>query len=262
MKLAANLTLLYPGLTLPERIRSAAQDGFTGVEILFPYDMPAKELARHLQAHQLKLALINTPPGANGEKGLACLPGAETQFLVGLKQALDVCQVTACRNIHVMAGMPPADAHPSVCRSTLISNLRKAAALASSAGITLTLEALNRDDMPGYFYYLPAQVADIIAEVGSPTIRLQLDFYHCQREHLDLNQELCNALPLIHHVQFASVVQRREPDLTDPAVCAALRSLQSAGYQGWVGCEYHPEADTSTGLAWRKSYQALLEHRL
>ncbi|NYT60197.1 hypothetical protein H0A65_14835 [Alcaligenaceae bacterium] len=53
--------------------------------------------------------------------------------------------------------------------------------------------------------------------------------------------------------------QRHEPDLTDPAVQAALCSLKSAGYQGWLGCEYRPEADTSAGLTWRASYHALLE---
>src|SRR5690606_13914660 len=123
-----------------------------------------------------------------------------------------------CRGIHVMAGIPPVQASHDACRTTLISNLRKAAELASGRHVTLTLEALNREDMPGYFYYLPEQAADIIHAVDSPAVRLQFDFYHCQREHLDLDATLRSTLALIHHVQFANPVQRREPDLHDPAV--------------------------------------------
>lgn len=259
MKLAANLSLLYPDLSLPERMARAAQDGFTGVEILFPYDVKAALLAEQLHSHGLELALINTPLGPDGEKGMACLPGKEAQFLADLERALDVCQATACRSLHVMAGVPPAEADQQACRATLISNLRKATAMAGRRGVTLTLEALNRNDMPGYFYYLPTQVADIISAVQSPAVRLQFDFYHCQREHLDLVPTLHDALPLIHHVQFANPIQRREPNLADHAVRTALLSLQSSGYQGWLGCEYHPQGDTSIGLAWRETYDALLE---
>src|SRR5690606_6657546 len=61
MKLAANLSLLYPGLSLARRMSRAAHDGFAGIEILFPYDISPGLLAELLQAHGLELALINTP---------------------------------------------------------------------------------------------------------------------------------------------------------------------------------------------------------
>lgn len=258
MKLAANLSLLYPGLDLPERMARAASDGFRAVEILFPYDLDASMLGAQLQKHGLELVLINTPLSASGEKGLASLPGRESEFMAGLMRALDVCQATGCRSIHVMAGMPPGSSTPEACRETLINNLRKAAAMASQQGVTLLLEALNRADMPGYFYYLPEQVADIINTVGAPAVRLQFDFYHCQREGLGLDLTLRRNLALVRHVQFANPSQRREPDLSDPQVQAALLTLQSSDYRGWLGCEYHPQGDTSTGLAWRSAYHALL----
>src|SRR5690606_21944105 len=125
-------------------------------------------------------------------------------------------------------------------------------------GVTLTLEALNRQDMPGYFYHLPEQAVDVIAAVDHPSVRLQFDFYHCQREGLDLARSLRKALPLVHHVQFAHPARRQEPDLSDPAVREALMILQASGYAGWVGCEYHPEGDTSAGLGWRAAFDALL----
>ncbi|MBV7486708.1 hydroxypyruvate isomerase family protein [Bordetella sp. BOR01] len=261
MKLAANLSLLYPGLPLARRIEEAARDGFAGAEILFPYDLPPAELAMLLQAQGMALVLVNTPPGREGEKGLACLPGREADFDAALAQALDVCRATGCRSIHVMAGRPPEGAARTDCQATLVGNLQRAAPLAARDGITLTLEALNRHDMPGYFYRLPEQAAQVIAQVGHPAVRLQFDFYHCQREGLDLDRALRAALPLVHHVQFAHPQGRHEPDPADPAVAQALRTLADSGYAGWIGCEYLPRADTRAGLAWREAYQAAVAGR-
>lgn len=261
MKLAANLSLLYPGLPLAQRMAAAARDGFAGAEILFPYDLAPRELATMLRDHRLELVLVNTPVGSAGEKGLACLPGREDDFSYALQRALQVCEATECRMIHVMAGVPPAGAVPSACRATLISNLRKAAKLAQQAGVTLTLEALNRADLPGYFYYRPDQVADIINTVGHDAVGLQFDLYHTQREGLDLGTTLDDVLPLVRHVQFANPQGRHEPDPATPAVAGALRKLANHGYAGWVGCEYIPKGDTSANLIWRHAYHAILDNQ-
>ena len=59
--LAANLSLLFPELPLTERVAAARQAGFDGVEIQFPYDTPAEQLASALAAAELPLVLINLP---------------------------------------------------------------------------------------------------------------------------------------------------------------------------------------------------------
>ncbi|NYT45295.1 TIM barrel protein [Alcaligenaceae bacterium] len=258
MKLAANLSLLYPGLPLPEKAAAAARDGFAGVELLDPYTVGDADLHALLLKHGLTLALINTPMGAPGEKGLACLPGREREFMAGVSRALHACTATGCRIVHAMAGTLPKDGSQNACRETLLANLRQAAPMAAEAGVTLTLEALNRHDAPGYFYHLPTEAAEIVAAVDHPAVRLQFDFYHAQREQLEVDRALQQVLAWVHHVQFAHPEQRQEPDPSDPPVAAALRTLRRAGYTGWVGCEYRPKGDTTAGLGWRDAYQAVI----
>lgn len=258
MKLAANLSLLYPGLPLADRMALAARDGFTGVEILFPYQLAPSALADLLSSHGLELVLINTPLGENGEKGLACVPGQEPQFRQGFERALAICEKSGCRMVHVMAGMPPAQEMRTACAETLRENLRWAAGLAELAGVTITLEALNRHDMPGYFYYLPEQVAAVIHAVAHPAVRLQFDLYHSLREGLNLEQALAAVREQVQHVQFAGLDGRHEPDMSDEQVINTLRALARDGYSGWLGCEYIPRADTTSGLVWRKRYEAVL----
>ena len=44
MKLCANLTVIFTELPLKERFAAAKLAGFSGVEVLFPYDDPVPEI--------------------------------------------------------------------------------------------------------------------------------------------------------------------------------------------------------------------------
>jgi len=250
---AANVTMLYPDRPLHERLAAAAADGFAGVEILHPYDMdPAElaELADQLRRHDLVHVLVNTPLGPSGERGLAAVPGRDDDFRRGLDQALAVVAVTGCRIVHAMAGHP-GTTDSSAWMDTIVANLRWAATRANAVGVTLTLEALNHHDVPGYAYARPSQALAVIEAVDHPSVRLQFDLYHSAREELDLIAEMDQARPYIHHVQIAGPPDRHEPDPADTALFAAVRHLATWGYDGWLGFEYNPRGDTSAGLAWR-----------
>ena len=47
---------------------------------------------------------------------------------------------------------------------------------------------------------------------------------------------------------------RHEPDVGEVNYPAVLERLAALGYDGWVGCEYQPTAETVTGLKWGKAY--------
>jgi hydroxypyruvate isomerase len=250
MQLAANLSWMYPDLDWAQRFEAAAGDGFVGVEILLPYDEPADWYAKKLRANGLELALLNTPisPGT-GKLGLAAIPGAEDEFRQGFDRARAVAQATGCRRIHVMAGYV-AGLDQAACTTVLLRNLGLALERAARDDLVLTLEALNRTDMPGYFYYLPAQAIEIARHFDSPHLRVQFDFFHCVRESLDLQREVRAAAPLIGHVQIAGAPGRHEPDLAQSGLLEAVAALPGLGYDSWIGCEYQPLATAAEGLGW------------
>ena len=111
-RFAANLSMLYNEHAFLDRFAAAAKDGFQAVEYLFPYAFSAQELQHQLQDHGLQQVLVNAPPGDwdAGERGLACLPGRETEFRNGFFKALDYAAALECPRIHVMAGIAPASA--------------------------------------------------------------------------------------------------------------------------------------------------------
>ena len=70
----------------------------------------------------------------------------------------------------------------------------------------------------------------------------------------DLLRRFAAHLPLIGHVQIASVPDRREPDEGEVNYQEILRALDRMGYAGFVGCEYRPRGRTEEGLAWARPY--------
>ena len=64
------------------------------------------ELARALQQNALHQVLFNAPPGdwAAGERGLAGLPGRESEFRASIDRALRYAERLRCSRVHVMAG--------------------------------------------------------------------------------------------------------------------------------------------------------------
>lgn len=251
MKLAANLNLLYGSMPEAERFAAAARDGFAGVEVLFPYEQSPQWYVAQLRAHRLQLVLINTPvyPGS-GRMGLAAIAGMEQDFRGAFERALGVARVTACPTLHVMAGLVSRDRHPQA-RATLLDNLRWAAEEARRAGVVLTLEALNRTDMPAYAYHQPREALEVVRALDTAQVRLQFDLYHAAKEGLDLVSELEHALPYVRHVQIAGAPDRHEPDLSQDKLLDCFELLARRGYTGWIGCEYRPRHSTGVGLVWR-----------
>ncbi len=258
---AANLSLLYGEFAFLDRFAAAAADGFRQVEFLFPYTFDAAELRQRLEAQGLRQALFNAPPGdfANGERGLASLPGREDAFRRGIsEQALPYAQALACPRVHVMAGLLPPGADHSRHRDTYVANLAWAAAQAATAGVTLCIEPINPRDMPGYFINRQDEAHAVLRDVGAPNLKVQMDLYHCQVVEGDLAAKLRQYVPggQVGHIQFAGVPDRHEPDEGELNFAYLFTLLDECGYKGPLGAEYRPRAGTREGLGWFAPWRA------
>lgn len=249
LRFAANLSFLFTELPFLDRFEAAAKAGFKAVESTNVYEAPAAEVAARLKANGLTLALLNTPAGSAeaGERGLAALPGRETDFDAGIARALSYAEATGCRRIHVLAGV----AHHGARRSTYVANLARAAKTA--AGIDLLIEPINRRDIPGYFLNKTHEARSVIHEVGARNLGLQFDLYHRQVEEGDVATAMAEFAPLIRHYQIASPPDRGEPDAGEMNYPWLLQQIAASGFDGYIGCEYRPRRGTVEGLAWTKA---------
>ncbi|MEM8576498.1 MAG: TIM barrel protein [Pseudomonadota bacterium] len=249
LRFAANLSLLWADLPYLDRFDAAAQAGFAGVEVLFPYDVPAKDTLAALRAGGLQMVLINAPPPnytGGTDRGFAAVPEMAPRFAHDIRRAFRYAQALGAQTLHIMAGKASGpEAH-----RTFVDNLKLAAAQAPD-GLTLTIEPLNQNDQPGYFLSDFDLAYAIVEEVGAPNLGLQYDSYHAAVIHGDALEVFHRCRPHIRHIQIGDAPDRSAPGTGSIDFPALFAAIEASGYDGWISAEYHPTGRTDASLGWR-----------
>ncbi len=254
LKFAANLSLLFTEYDFLDRFQAAADSGFKGVEVQFPYAWDPETLGRKLSQCGLPLVLFNLPAGdwPAGDRGIACDPGRRDEFLAGLNKAVEYARILGTKQLNCLAGIPPQSISLVRAEATFVENIRSAAEVCKTSGITLQMEAINTLDVPGFFFNTTAQARSILQKVGSDNLFLQYDIYHMQIMEGDLARTLQANLESIRHIQLADNPGRHEPGTGEINYPFLFNWLTAIGYTGWIGCEYYPAGRTEDGLGWIK----------
>lgn len=253
MKVAANLSMLFTELPLAERVLAARTAGFDGVEIQFPYELPAIRLKEQLERAGMPLVLINLPAGdlLQGGPGLAAVPERQEAFDAALQEALTYALMVRPACVNVLPGRLAEGVDRELALETLERNLWKTADAFDMLGIRVLCEAINPLDMPGFLINSAADLKALLERVDHPNCSAQLDFYHMARQQLDLPSCIAQLGERIGHVQFADCPGRGAPGSGELDFSAALQALQASGYQGWLSAEYKPgEQGTDASLGW------------
>ncbi len=249
-KFAANLSMMFTEWEFLDRFAAAADQGFKAVEFLFPYGFAPDQIAGRLQSSGLTQALFNLPPGnwEAGERGLACHADREDDVRAALEKARPYAEATGVKRLHLMSGLGERQDPAAV--TAYVHAVRMACEAFSPLGIDILIEPINGRDMPGYFLNDFAFAVTLIETLGLSNLKLQYDIYHRQILHGDVMKSLESLMPVIGHVQTASVPQRNEPGTGELDDQRIFRHLDHLGYQGYVGCEYRPAGHTCDGLTW------------
>jgi hydroxypyruvate isomerase len=257
LRFSANITMLFNEVDFLARFEKAARAGFKGIEYLFPYEWGKDQLIDKLGENSLIQVLHNLPVGdwSAGERGIACIPGRETEFQEGVGKAIDYAKALGCFQINCLVGLTPRNVPVEKVRATLINNLRFAAKALDNEGIRLLIEPLNDRDMPGFYLVHTADALQIMKEVGHPNLWLQYDVYHMQIMEGNLTKTILDNLSTILHIQIADNPGRHEPGTGEINFANLFKAIQTAGYDRWVGCEYKPAGRTQDGLQWLSLYR-------
>jgi hydroxypyruvate isomerase len=255
LKFSANLSFLFNEVPFLDRFEAARNAGFKAVEYMFPYEFDANELKARLDTLGLQQALFNmpVPDWPDGGRGLLILPDRVKEFHESVRTAIEYARVLGVRQVNCLSGLAPEGADGSALRRTAVENLRFAASELGAHGIRLLLEPINYFDMPGFYLNTSAQAEALIDEAGSPNTFIQYDLYHQQRMSGELIATYMRLKDRIAHIQIADTPGRHEPGTGEINFANVFRALKSAGYGGWIGCEYRPKTTTIEGLGWMRS---------
>jgi len=245
----STLLLEYPFL---DRFQAAADLGFAAVEFLWPRGVDLDDLVRAQRAAGVTVALFNADGGdlAAGERGFLGNPAKAKYLLENFEFALDLADVLPCPLVHVLGGTTIA----GLTREAMLTEATRAhhelCALAASYDVTLTLEALNRKDIPGFLFPATALALEQLRRVDRPNLKLQYDVYHMQRTEGDIIETIRAHIGDIAHIQVADVPGRHQPGTGELNFPAIFRAIEDTGYAGYIGLEYLAQTSTAEAVAW------------
>jgi len=252
LRFSANVSTLFTALPVTERFAAAARAGFTGVEMQFPYELPAATLAEAARRAGLDWVLINAPAGdfTAGARGFACLPGGEEAFWQSLRQAADYAAALGCPRVHCLAGNLPADEAPERCWDVLVENLRQGAAMLAARGMQLLVEPLNRTDNPRFILDGYADADALLTAVGADNLALLYDVYHARAAGEDWLGGLERRIGRIGHIQFSDYPGRGAPGTGELDLARLFRAIRHLPYAGWTGAEFFSPSPGAAALDW------------
>jgi hydroxypyruvate isomerase len=255
-RFSANISMLFKEVEFPERFEAAAQAGFKAVEIQFPYGWSKRQLGEIAPHAGVEVVLINIPAGdpEKGDRGIACLPDRVAEFREGVARAVEYAGALGCKQMNCLAGVAPRNVDGAKLRETYVSNLRYTAGELALRGMTLLIEPINTQTVPGFYLNKSAQALAIIDEAGAANLKLQYDLFHMRIMGEDLAKTIEANLARIGHMQVADVPGRHEPGMGKIDFPLLFDLIDRLGYKGWIGAEYIPTGKTADSLAWVKKY--------
>lgn len=249
---APNISWLLPELPFGERVRQIVQAGFSALEFGFPSHADTKALKALQDEYGFLVILFNqdVPVWDEANRGYLVDPSRRDEFKTKLDEALEIVELLSVKKVMLPAGIELPQTSSEEQRECMLENLRYAAPMAEQADVIFTIEMLNPIDNPGYFLTSTSQGLGYVAEIEHPHIKFQLDTYHVQIMEGDVVKTLVANMPLIGHIQFADAPGRHEPGTGELDFESIHTAARDAGYDGYIGLEYIPQAEGMKALAW------------
>ncbi len=179
------------------------------------------------------------------------------EFLKTAEQSLVVAERLDCPRLNVHGtgldgrglAVKPVEVVTGPMWVAATDTLRRLAALGQRAGRVFTLENLNLAvDHPGTPFATAADTGALVAAVGSPHLKMNLDLYHAQIGEGNLIDLVRRSLPHVGEIQVADVPGRCEPGTGEINYPAIAHALDEIGYTGVVGFEGWAKGDPDAAL--------------
>ena len=243
LKPSVCIDAVFEGLPVDEAIKQVQAAGISAFEFWGWWDRD--------------LALIESARDQSGLEVSACCTkfvslvdaAKRDHYLEGLQQSIEAAKRLNCKTLISQVG----DAIPGVSRAdqhaSLVDGLREATAMLEASGITLVIEPLNElIDHQGYYLVRSQEAFQVIDEVDSPNVKVVFDIYHQQISEGQLIANITANIEKIGHFHAAGNPGRHELTRGELHYPSIFDAISATGYCGFVGLEYWPVGDASTGL--------------
>jgi hydroxypyruvate isomerase len=233
----------HAGEDLVAQLEFMAAEGFTALEDnelrgRTPADQ--QRVARALERLRMTMGVFVPHTIGWREPNLTSGDAAKRDaFLAELRASVELAKRMRARWMVCVPGHADPRLEPSYQTANVVEALKRAAEILEPHGLVLCLEPLNtRRDHPGQFLTGVPQAYQLCRAVGSPSVKIQLDFYHAQIQEGNLIPNLDLAWDEVAYVQVGDNPGRHEPGTGEINYRNVFRHLHGKGFTGVVGMEH------------------------
>jgi hydroxypyruvate isomerase len=237
MKYSLCIDPLFPEVDFYDRIPIAAELGFPAFEFWDPMGKDIPRIAKLAQRHHISIAICGLK-----DSWKVRISSLTELVLQQVKESIQIVQELGCPSLLAIAG--DVDGKGDLQKKLTIDNLKRIADLATKAGITINLEALNSlVDHKGYYLDSSLLGFEMIKAVGCEHIKLLYDIYHMQIMEGNIIATVTQNINWIGHFHSAAVPGRHEHFLGENDYPNIVKAITTAGYDHYFGLEYWPTYD-------------------
>ena len=250
LRWTVNCSLLFTDLPLLDRPAAARTAGFDAVEFWWPFpvsvppDLEVDRFARAVEDAGVRLTGMNFHAGdmSAGERGLLSTPGRSGEFRDNVDVAAALGERLGTRIFNALYGNRIDGIAPEDQDVIAAENLGFAAGRVSG---TVVVEPLS--GVPRYPLRTVADVVAVLDAGKALDVGVLADLYHLSVNGEDLAVAIEQYSDRFAHVQIADAPGRHEPGTGALEIGEHLKSLEHAGYDGFVGLEYIAATDDPFG---------------
>lgn len=247
MKFSVCTDAVFGGMNTADAMRAVKSCGINAVEFWGWWDKDINGIDKARRELNMSIAAICT-------RFISLTnPSLRNNYLKGLSETIAVAKKLGCTRIISQVGN--AGVSPDADKQSVIDGLKQCAGMLGDAGMVLVIEPLNtKIDHAGYFLESSAEGAEIVAEVGSPNVKLLFDFYHQQITEGGILRNSLALFDSIGHFHAAGVPGRNELDTGEINYINVFSELDKRFPDNgkFIGLEYFPKKDPVEGL--KKQY--------
>jgi sugar phosphate isomerase/epimerase len=254
LKIACSI-FIAPGETIREKLANLERLGYEGVEVRLLQDEATPEVVAEYEQ-----ALAESPLGIGAV--IAPSPAYAVPFdskesrdikLAGAKRALAIGAQLGARAF-ITAEYRPQSPLPMWERPRRLapreeelyySFMAEVAEYAEALSTIALLEPINRYET--HFYHSIAEVMAVCDRVGSPRVRMVIDFFHMNIEEADIAVSIESAAGYVSHVQLGDS-NRELPGRGHTDFRSGFAALRKIGYDGYMALECRLPVDPEREL--------------
>lgn len=233
--------------TLPDRIRAASAAGLELCEFHLWRDKDIGGIADALAETGMKLTGFCVDPRRS-----IVDPAEHEEMLAAVADTLAEAARLGSPPLIIASGFRVEGMSEEEHFANAVSVLKRAAALAEEAGVTLVLEPLNTELFATMYLVSTTLGLDLVEAVDSPRLKLLYDAYHSRVMGEDIRAVLAGRMHLVAHVQLAGWPGRNEPGTGDFDYAEVMQALEELGYTGPLGLEYFPTMPSGQSIAYTR----------